>query len=382
MLSVLVIEPDLRTSNFIATLMQRLGHQVEVTSLAKEGYISALRNRPNVLIIEPSVSDMPAAELIHKLRSDKRTAGVFCIALASQLDNEIRSQLLTVGCNEIMIKSADTAQKLGVLLEQVATTAVEKATKKQSGFLTVFLSAKGGTGTSSLCANLAQSIAINQSGMRVAAMDLVLPIGSIAQIVGLETKNHIVTLASESTQVPSSQSIKDLMKIPSNWSFSVMAGAPDPETANNLDPRKIPELINSVRGAYDFTVVDLGRSLSRISLPIIQEADAVVVVVSPDLNTVQMTKVILNFLQLQGLQVQRTYIVLNRVVGLEGLSKSDVEQIIGFQVQATAPFMSGNFTLANNQHLPVLKKFPNDTAAMMLDQMARQIVEVARQARL
>ena len=43
-------------------------------------------------------------------------------------------------------------------------------------------------------------------------------------------------------------------------------------------------------------------------------------------------------------------------------------------------YMGGSFTLANNQHLPILQKMPNDTAAIMLDQVSRQIVETAHKA--
>ena len=64
--------------------------------------------------------------------------------------------------------------------------------------------------------------------------------------------------------------------------------------------------------------------------------------------------------------------------GFAALGKSDAERIIGMQIQATIPYMGGNFNLANNQHLPVLQKMPTDTAALMLDQVARQILETAR----
>ena len=52
------------------------------------------------------------------------------------------------------------------------------------GKLFAFLSAKGGTGTSSLCANLATLLTMANSNHRVAVVDMVLPIGSIAHIVG------------------------------------------------------------------------------------------------------------------------------------------------------------------------------------------------------
>jgi Flp pilus assembly CpaE family ATPase len=71
---------------------------------------------------------------------------------------------------------------------------------------------------------------------------------------------------------------------------------------------------------------------------------------------------------------------MNRAVGLEGLGKSDAERIMGIPIQETVPYMGANFSLANNQHLSVLQKMPNDTAAMKLDQIARQILETARKA--
>jgi Flp pilus assembly CpaE family ATPase len=137
-------------------------------------------------------------------------------------------------------------------------------------------------------------------------------------------------------------------------------------------------LIRAFRQTFDVTFVDLGRSLSRISLPIILEADVVTIVTSSDFNTLSITQVLWNYLQNKGLDARRVYLLMNRAVGLEGLGKSDAERILGMQIQATIPYMGGDFTLANNQHLPVLEKMPNDTAAMMLDQVARQILETAR----
>ena len=56
----------------------------------------------------------------------------------------------------------------------------------------VFLSAKGGTGTSSLCANIAMCLGSEKIDTRVAVMDLVLPIGSIADIVGYADQMNLV----------------------------------------------------------------------------------------------------------------------------------------------------------------------------------------------
>ena len=63
-----------------------------------------------------------------------------------------------------------------------------------------------------------------------------------------------------------------------------------------------------------------------------------------------------------------------------GLSVLVVDEDLrsGLSIQATIPYMGGNFTLANNQHIPALQKMPDDTAALMLDQIARQVLATAR----
>ena len=386
-LSVLVIDADPRSLNFLSALLVKQGHVVQAASHGKEGYISALRDHPDIVVFDPAMSDMSAVEFVRKIRADRRTAGVLCVALTTSSDAGQMSDLLTAGCNEYLVKSPETIEKLVALVAgmhpQVQETQPMPGVKKKSrqgGLLAVFLSAKGGTGTSSLCANIAQNIAVNQSSMDVAVLDMVMPIGSIGSITGYVGEYNLVTAAAHSLADLNGQYLRQSISPLPNWGFRLLAGAPDPESAYSVDASTIPTLIRAFRQAFDITFVDLGRSLSRISLPIILEADVLVIVTGADLSTVTLTQIMWNHLQLKGLDSQRVYMLMNRAVGLEGLGKSDAEQMIGLQIQATVPYMGGNFTLANNQHLPVLQKMPNDTAAMMLDQISRQILEMARKA--
>jgi Flp pilus assembly CpaE family ATPase len=384
-LSVLVIDPDVRTLNFLSGLLVKQGHNVQAVASGKEGYISALRDHPDVVVFDPGMRDMPAVEFLHKLRADKRTAGAVCVALTAASNPAQMSELMTAGCNEYFVKSQETIAKLVALVAGLHPQVQEtqpgqglKTKSRQGGLLAVFLSAKGGTGTSSLCANIAQNIASHQTSLDIAVLDMVMPIGSIGSIVGYQGEFNLITAAAHALEDLDSAYLHKSIALLPNWGFRLLAGSPDPESANSVDAANIPVLIRAFRQAFDITFVDLGRSLSRISLPIILESDVVVVITGADLSTVTTTQILWNYLQLQGLDSQRLYMLMNRASGLEGLGKSDAERIIGIQIQATVPYMGGSFTLANNQHLPVLQKMPNDTAAMMLDQVSRQILEIAR----
>lgn len=384
-LSVLIIDNDPRSLNFLSTLLVNQGHNVQAASQGKEGYISALRDRPDIVVFDPVMGDMPAVEFLRKLRADRRTAGARCFALAATADPAQMAELMAAGCNEYLVKSQETIEKLVELIagldphiQETQPAPGVKKKSRQGGLLVVFLSAKGGTGTSSLCANIAQNIAAHQANMDIAVMDMVMPISSIASIVGYQGEFNLITAATHALEDLNGQYLRESIAPLPNWGFRLLAGSPDPESANSVDASHIPVLIRTFCQAFDVTFVDLGRSLSRISLPIILEADALVIVTGTDLGTVTLTQVMWNYLQLKGLDSQRVYMLMNRAVELEGLGKSDAERIIGMQIQATIPYMAGNLALANNQHLPILQKMPNDTAALMLDQVSRQILDVAR----
>jgi hypothetical protein len=107
----------------------------------------------------------------------------------------------------------------------------------------------------------------------------------------------------------------------------------------------------------------------------------VVIVTGTDLATITLTKTVWQYLQAQGIASQQVYMLINRSIGLEGLSKSDAERILEIDIRATTPYFGGTFSLANNQHLPILVKLPNDISTMMIDQISREILETARRNR-
>jgi pilus assembly protein CpaE len=212
----------------------------------------------------------------------------------------------------------------------------------------------------------------------IVVADLVLPMGSIAPLVGApETGINLVSLAEQPEDAISSEYIKSQFVVPPHWLFHLLPGAPDPETALNLQVNHIPRIVSSLRKTYDYTLIDLGRSLSKISLPIIQQADLVVLILGTDLSTVNLTKKLWHYLSGQGVQSNRIFPILNRAVGLDGLTKTEAEKIIGFEIKLMMPYMMGNFTLANNQNTPISMKFPTDTATMVMKQASIEMTQLA-----
>ena len=375
-ISILVIDGDSASRNYLATMLGKNGYMVLSASLGREGLISAWRDQPDMIVLDPALSDLTGLELVTRLRQDRRTSKVPCVALSSWENPQEMTALLNAGCNEYLVKSSQTLQKLLELIPRVLN--IEQPPVKK-GKLIVFLSAKGGTGTSSLCANIAMCLASQKMDKKVAVIDLVLPIGSIANIVGYSDPINLVTAAMQTPDQSTAAYFMDNLPRVSGWYFHLLAGAPDPESANQLSGNRVGDILRAIMESYDFIFVDLGRSLSRISMPIIQQAEAVVLILSTDLATADLTLTIWQYLKTQGVDSKRIYVIQNRAVGLEGLTKAELEKKIGLPIHVTMPFMGDNFTVANNRHEPVIARFPDDSVAMLLKQIAREITEVGKQ---
>jgi pilus assembly protein CpaE len=383
--TILVVDENPASRVFLANHLRAKQFNILEAPTGKEGLIMAWRKAPDLVLFDPTLTDIPDKEFIQKLRHDPRTSKARIIALSGDPSLARREACLSVGVDEYLIKSSQAIpaleQSLARMFSAENTTRVEDKTDEKDGLLIVFLSAKGGTGTSSLCANLAMNIQQGQPEARVVVADLVLPIGSIGPIVGNEGQFNLVTV----TDLPPGQTNaeyfhKNLPK-PAHWQFQVLTGSLDPEHGNTIKGERITQIINSLCSAYDFILLDIGRSLSRISLPLIQKADLIILIVSTDQSTIKLTKTVYDYLKTQGVNPQKIYAILNRAVGLEGLTKTQAEEIIGLPIKTTMPYMGSNFSLANNLNQPITLKYPTDTASIILKGTAEDIVNLARRSR-
>jgi len=382
---ILILDENEASRKFLAHFLHEKQFEIFGAPSGKEALIIAWRNPPDLILFDPVFADISDGEFIQKLRSNARTSQTLLVALSSDPSPARKATCLNAGVHEYLVKSSETPNALEEVLQRIFNVeppieAVSESPEpeRKKGLLIVFLSAKGGTGTSSLCANLAMNIKLHQPEASVVVADLVLPIGSIAQIIGSEEKLNLVSVADLPSEQTTGEYFHQNLPEPELWKFQLLAGSPDPQHGNNLKGDRIGQIVDVLRVSYDFIILDIGRSLSRISLPLIQQADLIALIVATDQSTIHLTKTVWEYLQSQGIEDQSVYAILNRAVGLEGLTKSEAEGIIGIPIKTMIPYMACNFTLANNLNQPITTKYPKDTASIVLKEAAENMVRLAR----
>jgi pilus assembly protein CpaE len=374
---ILLIDADPASLKYLADTLRQEAYEVLQAPSGKEGLIAAWRDLPDIVLVDPVLPDLSGEELAARLRAEPRTVNLPLVALSSDGRTARRKSCLEAGFSEFLVKSPQLLPSLRDTLARVAS--LGPTTESEGGLLIAFLSAKGGTGTSSFCANLAMNIADQDHDERVVVADLVLPIGSIAGIVGYTGTQNVVTISKMPAGKTTPEFLQDSLVQLNPWHFHILAGAPDPGRAIELDFGRVNQLIGALRSAFDVVVLDLGRALSRISLPLIERADLLAMIIGADLTTADLSKTVWEYLKSKGVQTSAMYVSMNRPVGLAGLTREQAEKIIGLPIQAAMPYLAENLSLANYQNRPYCMKFPGDTASIILTETARQMVELAKQ---
>jgi pilus assembly protein CpaE len=375
---LLLVENDPAALTYLGNMLRGVGFTVITAPSGKEGLIEAWRLRPDMIVVVAELPDLNGLELVRKLRADARTQKAKIVVLSARNYPQDILAGVQAGADEYIVKrpgaDAELLERVQALLPAGPAPAPPPPQKR--GRLISFLSAKGGTGTSSLCVNIAQLLAERAEPRPVAVVDLVLPIGSLDSIVGVDTPDRNVVAATKlDARHITPERLKPLLTHRDVWHFDLLPGSPDPEAAQELKVDRLEAVIDTLRQVYDFVFVDFGRTLSRVSLPLIRHSAKVVVVTSPDAATVALTKTVLNFFERQDVRRHLLQLVLNRAVGLEGLSRQEMERELGFSVPLLIPHMEGQFTLANNQHHPVVQRFPSHTVSFSLQGLAMSLLE-------
>ena len=376
---ILIVDADVASRNFISRNLQAQKYEIIQTGSGKEGLIHAWRDRPDLMVIDPTVPDITGEEVARKLKQDARTTNMPLIALSSDLGVARIKSCLDAGFSEYIAKSGQAMATLTDAINRLL--GISSALVKEGGLLMAFISAKGGVGTSSLCANLGLTVCQNQPEARVAVVDLVLPIGSIGSIVGYEGPLNIVTASDMPEEKITPDYFRDQLKEAGIWRFHLLSGSPDPESSNHLKVGRIWNVIAALKASYDYVLIDIGRALSKISLPILQHTDLVALIISTDVSALPLTKTVLDYMKTKGVEPATIFPILNRASGLEGLSKPDAEKALDIQIKAAMPYLGSSFAFASSHHQPFSLKFPNDTASFVFLETAKEMAALAQKLR-
>ncbi len=375
---VLLIEPDSSSAAFIRHMLTRAGYEVQYAPSGKEGLIAAWRDQPEAIVLELELPDIEGIEVVRKLRGDSRTQYKKILTLTEMSGAEETQRAMEAGVDHYIVKQTDAVDLLlRTLADEVfpGSEMSDHPRPAKPGRVLSFVSAKGGVGTSSLSANIAHTIGEGERHNPV-LIDLVLPLGSLSYYVGGDSNHDIVHLT---TQLKTNQLDNDYFRAnlesPRSWAFQFVPGAKDPAAGAKLEADRLAPILQSLRTSYDLLAVDLGRTLSPISLLVLRQSDVIIMVFSPEPAVVSNTKAVLRHLNELGIPNERFFLLANRPLGTEDMEADEVEADLHERIDILIPHMGPNQTLANRLKVPLKLRFPDDGSTQQVARAASMILE-------
>lgn len=375
---VLLIEPDSSSAAFIRHMLTRAGYEVQYAPSGKEGLIAAWRDQPDAIVLELELPDIEGLEVVRKLRGDSRTEQKKILTLTEKSGAEESQRAMEAGVDHYIVKQTDAVDLLLRTLAEEAFPGRETDGRPGSvepGRVLAFVSAKGGVGTSSLSANIAHKIGEEEEHNPV-LIDLVLPLGSLSYYIGGSSHPDIVHLT---TQVKVNELNNEYFRAnlgrPRSWAFQFIPGANDPAAGAELEADRLARVLQSLRAGYDQLIVDLGRTLSPISLLVLRQSDVIIMVFSPDPAVVSNTNAVLRYLNQLGIPDDRFFLLANRPLGTENMEADEVEAALHHEIDVLIPHMGSNQTLANRLNVPLDLRFPEHGSTLQVAKAASLILE-------
>jgi pilus assembly protein CpaE len=179
------------------------------------------------------------------------------IVYSAQPDPDLLVRCMRAGAREYLMLPFDRGEMAEALVRASNLRVALRPSKKTNGRLLVFLSAKGGSGATTLACNFAVSLA-QESQQKTLLIDLNLPLGDAAINLGIKAEYSIVTAFQNASRLDA-HFLCGLLVQHSSGLF--VLAAPSELAPTHVSADVIDKLLEVACQDFDYVVVDAGSRL-------------------------------------------------------------------------------------------------------------------------
>jgi len=288
------------------------------------------RMRPDVVLIDISGWNQPLEGLVASIRN--ATGDPMIIAVNTSADADTILASLRAGVNEYLYPPLQDPLRRS-LEKRSMETGRRRDGAKGNGKAFGFFSAKGGCGATTLACHVASELGHAQQKVLLADFDL--DAGMVAFITKTKAIYSIL------------DAVNNLHRLDiSYWKALVSNGIPGVEidsspmalaSKNQPKDEQIRQVLAFAKPHYDWTVVDLGRSLTRIGMAVMEEVDEACLVTTLEVPALHQSKQIIQTLLDSGYGKDRIRLILNRAPKRLDITVGELEKMLGVPIHAMIP---------------------------------------------
>ena len=289
------------------------------------------RMRPDVVLVDISGWKEPLEGLVASIRS--AAGDPMIIALNTSAESDSILSAMRAGVNEYLYTPLQETLRRALEKRSTERGRRRDGGAKGSGKSLAFVSAKGGCGATTLVCHVA--VELGRLNNKVLLTDLDLDAGMVGFITKTKSMYSIL------------DAVNNLHRLDIHyWKALVSNGIPGVEIisspialATKQPPRdeQVRQVLSFARPHYDWTLVDLGRSLSRLAMATLEEMDEVCLVTTLEVPALHQCKQIIQTLLDSGYGKSRIKLVLNRSPKRLDIAPAELEKMLGLPIYFMVP---------------------------------------------
>ena len=336
---VLVVDDDLNIQRVLVFTLKQEDYEVLVASDGATGVQMAKTAEPDVILMDdamPKLDGFAATQQIRVAEQGRRTP---IIMLTSEPGLEVRVKALRAGADDTIVKpfhGNELRARIKALIAQggggASTGSQEPATL---GRLCVFYGAKGGVGTTTIAINTAIALARDLK-RRTGLIDANLQFGDLRVFLdlGLDTASIVNAIGEPDLD----GDLLHKLMVKHHTGIELLLAPPTPESADivverqRAHPEALSNLLNLSRRLYDYTFVDMLKTIDDFGLQLFDEADVIFVVMTADLSCLKNVRLVLETMDSLGFERSKVQLVLNRSNAYTGINVNNAEQALGRKI--------------------------------------------------
>ncbi len=371
---IMVVDDDPNALRLISYALHREGFDVVIAGSGQDALRLLEEQLVDLMVLDVMMPQMDGLEVCRRLRANPKTMRLPVIMLTAKAQVEDKIRGFEVGADDYITKPALPAElvaRIRALLARssyVPPSAAPSKTKVVS-----FVGVKGGVGVSTLAVNVA--VAAAQSDKVSVLADLNLTQGAVGWMLNLQAPPSLLVALKDSDKKPTPELVKSCLLSHATGLKAFLAPGRAEAAQITISPARIKMIVTELKAQGDYLFLDLGSTLTPLSVTGLASSDQIVIVSDTDdlsMDLLQQTLLTLRQFGLHSAVIE--IVMVNRGRSASVVSKSEAEQRLNMKVASfIIPAPELCFQALRNR-TPMILTQPGNLAVEQIRDLAERVI--------
>jgi len=222
-----------------------------------------------------------------------------------------------------------------------------------------------------LATNLA--VGLDTDDTPTVLVDAALQFGDIAVALNLQPKNSFLDLGSRAEELDAEFVDEVLLRHDSG--LRVLAAPARPEMADEITSDHVRKVLQFLKRQFAYVVVDTSSNMDDVTLAVLDVADLLVTVATPEIPAIKDTRLLFDLLGILDFPKERLFFVLNRTDRRSGITAEAVGENLKCTVEGEIPMDERAVTASINRGTPLILSEKSNPSAKAIYRLLGELKE-------